>query len=122
MDARGVCDRILACDNRIKDVYIVDSDAHLTAFKGNGDMSAIGEARLAEIIEDFLFIVGSRKHHEDIFGILEYIHITHKNSETFLFPFEKDKVLCVCLKNKDFAEKEIVSKVRHGVMDVRQLA
>ena len=120
MDYHDICEKIIACDGNIKDVFIVNGEARLTGFSGGDGINKISEAQLAEILEDLLFMIGSRRHHEDLFGRLEYIHIKHKNAESLVFPFEKDKVLCVSMKDHSFDEREIVSKLRYGITSLYQ--
>jgi hypothetical protein len=115
MDYNDICEKILTCDKEIKDVYIVNNEAHLTACVGKSDIDRIDEAQLAEIFEDILFMVGSRKHHENVFGRLEYVHIKHRDTESIVFPFEKDKVLCICTNGK-FNEKEIANRVKEQML------
>lgn len=115
MDYRDICEKVMTSDKNVKDVFIISGEARLTAFSGGGELDRISEAQFAEILEDLLFMIGSRKHHENVFGRLEYIHIKHNKSETFAFPFERDKVLCVCMKGPQFNEKEIINKLKHSV-------
>ena len=122
MDYNDICEKVMGCDTKIKDVYIVNNEAHLLAFNGAGEMDKISEAQLAEILEDLLFIIGSRKHHENVFGRLEYVHIKHKDAETIVFPFEKDKVLCICMKDHSFNETEIVSKLKQKMLGLYRYA
>jgi len=118
MDYHKVCRDIIAYDQNIKDVYIVSNEARLVAFGGEGEMHKVNEAQFAEILEDLLFMVGSRKHHENVFGRLEYIHIKHRNTDSLVFPFERDKVLCVCMKNQSYNEREIVMKLKEGMLSL----
>jgi len=120
MDYHEICEKIMAYDDDVKNVFIVNSDARLISFSGKEGMSKISEARLAEILDDLLFIVGSRRHQEDVFGRLEYIHIKHRNEECLIFPFEKDKVLCLSLRGHSFNEKEIISKIKYGIASLYQ--
>lgn len=112
MDYYEICEKILACDDKIRDVYIVNNEARLAACVGKADNGKISEAQFAEILEDLLFMIASRKHHENVFGRLEYVHIKHRDSDSLVFPFEKDKVLSICMGKHTFDEKDIVSKVK----------
>lgn len=120
IDYYSICERIMNCDDRIRDVYIINNEARLAALSGKGEMHKVDEAQFAEILEDLLFMVGSRKHHENVFGRLEYIHIRHRNADAIVLPFEKDKVLCICMKEQAFNEVEIVDKLKHEIMRLYQ--
>jgi hypothetical protein len=70
------------------------------------------EDRVAELMEDFLFMVSSRKHYEDLFGILRYLHIKHNRADTFLLPFENDKLMCICLRALEYDETQFLHKIQ----------
>jgi hypothetical protein len=118
MDYHDICEKIMACDAQIKDVYMISNEARLMALSGSGEMDKVSEAQFAEILEDLLFMISSRRHHENVFGKLEYIHIKHKNAESIAFPFEKDKVICVCMKGHSFDEREMVRKIKYGIVSL----
>jgi hypothetical protein len=113
MEYRDLCQKILESNPSIRDVFVVNSEAGLVAFNRTKDTTRISEARLAEVMEDLLFMVGCRKHCEDLFGSLQYLHIKHEKTETFALPFDTDKLLCICLKTNEIDEKEFLDKLKH---------
>jgi hypothetical protein len=112
LEYSGLCQKILESDPNIRDVFLVSSGARLVAFCGAEDAIGIDEAQLAELMEDLLFMTSSRRHYEDLFGAFQYIRIKHKRSDTFVLPFETDKVLCVCLRTTEYDEAKLVRKLQ----------
>lgn len=97
----------------MKYVFIINSYARLVAFSGTDDNTEMSEERFTELIEDLLFTLGSRKHYEDLFGSMQFVHIRHTRMDTFLFSFESDKMLCVCLEPLQHDETEFLSKLQN---------
>lgn len=99
-------------DRNITNVFIVNSEAHLVALSVSRDTEEINESRLAELMEDLLFMISSRKHYEDLYDALQYLHIKHKTAETFVLPFERDMLLCICLRTSGYDEAKFLGKVQ----------
>lgn len=99
-------------DLNIKNVFLVSSEARLLAFSGVESEVGIDEDRVAELMEDFLFMVSSRKHYEDLFGMLRYLHIRHNRTDTFLLPFENDKLICICVGTLEYDETQFLHKIQ----------
>jgi len=101
----------LESDENIKDVFLVSSEARLVAYSGEG-VPGMDETKFAELMEDLLFIVSSRRRYEDLFGTLQYLHIRHKSADTFLLPFERNKLLCICFGTTNVDDAEFVNKMQ----------
>ena len=109
-------------DSNIENVFLVSSEARLLAFSGIEVKGEMDEDRVAELMEDFLFMVTSRKHYEDLFGILRYLHIRHNRSDTFLLPFENDKLMCVCLRTLEYDEPQFLRKIQDSLRSIYRYA
>lgn len=118
MEYRSLCEKMLESHPNIRDVFMISSDARLLALSGADDAIKIDDARLAELMEDLLFMVSSRRRYRDLFGTLQYIHIRHTNTDTLLLPFEADKVLCVCLRAHQTDVIELLLTVRSALAGI----
>jgi len=122
LEYRGLCQKILESVPNIRDVFIVNSEARLVAFSGAEDAMQINEAQLAELMEDLLFMVSSRRHYENLFGTFQYMHIKHRRTDTFVLPFERDNLLCICLKADEHDDAEFIHKVEDILVSIYKYA
>jgi len=112
MNYTEICAKILNLSPSINDVFIIDSQARLLAFKlRETGAIEIHEDEFAERLEDLAFIASACKHHERFYDELEYIDISYRDRGTVVFPLGNDKVLAICKKNREMDVRYLAIKV-----------
>lgn len=109
MKHRSICEDIVSISKRVRYAFVVNEEARLVAFSGN-DAVPIGEEVLAQLMEDLLFAASSRKHYENMFGALQFVHMRHDHTDVLVLPFE-NKVLCICVEDLQ-SEKDFLKRVK----------
>jgi predicted regulator of Ras-like GTPase activity (Roadblock/LC7/MglB family) len=112
MNYTEMCGRILNLSLSINDVFMIDTQSRLLAFKVRDEEDLdITEDQFAERLEDLAFIASACKHHERFYDELEYIEISYKNRSSAVFPIGSDKILVICRKKKDMDIHQLAMKV-----------
>ncbi len=122
MEYKVLCEKLVESDPNIRYAFVVNSAARLVALSGVKDVPSIKEERFAELMEDVLFMVNSRRHYEDFYGTVKFVHIRHARSDIFIFPFEADHVLCLCLGTTDYDETEFLEQLQNKLPSIYQFA
>lgn len=122
LEYRLLCQKIVESDHNINYAFIVNSTAKLVALAGGESVPTISEDRFAELMEDLLFMVTSRRHYEDLHGAVQFVHIRHTRSDTFVLPFERDNLLCVCIGSSECNEEEFLRRLQKNLLEIYQYA
>ncbi len=113
MNYTEVCTKIVALSPSINDAFLIDSQARLLAFKirEDNDTLRVDESTFAERLEDLAFVANACKHHERFYDELEYIDINYKHRSSVIFPLGTDKILVICLKNREVNLHQLAIKI-----------
>jgi len=122
LEYKVLCEKIVESDPNISYAFVVNSTARLVALSGVKNAPSINEERFAELLEDVSFMANSRKHYEDLYGMIQFVHIRHTRSDTFIFPFEAGQILCLCLGTSEYNETEFLEQLQNKLPSIYQFA